>query len=139
MSISMSDAKVDDSERTAIKNLSHEVSVSEVNSTNVVGITTEFEKNLHTAIDTYMSPVNVAIGEMCSPVSSGAFKGTLISSSIEQFVSAVKEVAESYSNKLASAEKEIITNVRNAYSSQDVTAGGKLNVATGALNSDLSE
>lgn len=143
MAITMSGATVDQSARESLRS-SYVEGISGGETANrtffggatgasLAGITDSFATHVSSAIDEYVEKIINDLNKLESVNSQVAFKGAAVNAALSRFVTAVKEVSISYTNKLKEAETEIVNNVHTAYQSQDADLSGNLDADSGAL------
>lgn len=150
MSISMSEAKIDDSSRTELlqkkvdtsivsggvtANRSGPFGLGGVSGAPLAGITPEFAKNVTDAIDSYVAGINEALDELENPEVNQGFRGTALEGALNKFVSSVKSVAQIYCKELAEAENQILRSVETAYNAQDESLTANLSTDSDTLSS----
>lgn len=93
-----------------------------------VGITPEMLSKITTAIDEYVSNLNASLDAMPTAVDyTKAFKGEGVTKAVENFVTSVKEICQSYIISLQQTEQQIIDSVNSHYSASDADLSGQLN------------
>ncbi len=141
MAISMSGASISDDSRQALKSSSIDGSfaggTANGGGARLAGVTEDFAKAVSLAIDTYKGDVQRAIDNINTADSGVAFKGASLKSALDNFITAVKEVANSYLEKLSAAEKQIVDSVAAAYQTQDADLSSSLGADQGSLESNI--
>lgn len=142
MPISMSGAKIDSSERESLLSSQVDSALGTGGSTPfmssmfagsgqasgapLAGITPSFASNVSQAIDTYSSEVRGYLDAIENANSEVAFKGPEVKAALGKFITSIKEVANSYLEKLNVAETQIIESVGKAYGEQDTSLAGDM-------------
>ena len=152
MAVTMSNATIDNTERESFLNSEVDTSVTaggaqlntvtnreggifglfgrDVTSTTgakLAGVTPQFAQHVKSAIDDYISSIDYWLNQIQDTNSNVAFKGEAISAALSSFVSSIREVANSFTNKLKIAEQQIIDSVDLAYKTQDEHVSGEMN------------
>ena len=156
MSISMSGATVDNSERDTL--LANEIDGSvasggveantsggwffglggEESGAKLAGVTASFATNVSGAIDDYISGVQGCIDNITSADYKVGFQGAGVGDALNTFIESVKTVATTYINQLKDAEQLIITSVGEAYADQDSDLSSNMSTDAGTLEGDNS-
>ena len=139
MAISMSGASIQDDSRQTLMSSTVDSSFAGSNANGggaaLAGVTASFASNVTSAIDSYKADIEATINQMCQADSSDAFKGASLQSALQSFLDAVKQVANSYLQKLTDAENQIINSVNAAYASQDTDLSSNLGSDQASLES----
>ena len=93
----------------------------------LAGITQEFSANVSGKIDEYIANVKDTIAAIEQAESNEAFQGSQVSSALSKFVESIKNVANSYLDRLKEAENQIISSVSAAYAEQDSDLSTNMN------------
>lgn len=152
MSISMSGATIETGERDTLKGKEVDTSITsdgatantrrtgflglggkETTGATLAGVTPTFATNVCKAIDDYKTTVQTCINKLEDKNSEQAFKGEGVKTALTNFITEVKDVANSYLDKLSAAEQEIINSVNAAYQSQDTDLSGDMAGDTSTL------
>jgi len=99
----------------------------------LAGVTEGFSSAFNDAVESYKATVTEKLEELSNVESNSAFKGSGISASLTKFIDSVKEVANSYLDKLTEAENEIAAGVAAAYATQDTDLSGQMNTDSSTL------
>lgn len=156
MAISMSGAKVETDQRDSLLASTIDSSVTsggvtantqgtglfglggqEATGAALAGVTSTFAANVSNKIDEYCANVNQRLAELQNVDTNVAFKGSGVSSALDRFIEAVKNVAISYTNKLKAAEQQIVNSVATAYATQDADLSGNMNADSGTLEGNM--
>ena len=149
MPISMSDAKLDHDTRDTLlsSNITAPTTASYTANTtygggsttpgivgaDLAGITPQFVSATTQALETYATSILTALSQLEAVNSSAAFQGTGVTTALSNFVTGVKEVANSYVEGLRAAEVQIMNSVHTVYSTQDQDLSGQMGTDTSSL------
>lgn len=152
MSISMSGANLVDDQRSGLKSSEVDQGAlgegatantrrtgflglggSETTGAALAGVTQEFATKVSNEIENYKTEINNELAKLEDKDSEVAFKGSDVKAALAKFIVSVREVAQSYTEKLSLAEKQIIASVQTVYSTQDAQLAGDMNADSGTL------
>ncbi len=102
--------------------------------TGTAGIKPGFTSKLNEAVENYIKSINDELDKLeTNPNIAQAFKGEGVDSSVKRLITAVKQEAKTYTEKLKQAEQRIIEQVEQLYKEQSQSVSSSMNSDTSTL------